>query len=480
MKLGIQQKLALIFFLFFLVFSGTVFVLLANVQRIVASTEHIVSKNTKIAELTESLQTSLVDMDANIKKLNLLKKKSYFEYFETSRASFEMALEQTEILSQTAVTDQPALRQLIASYKSLKNEFISDRNFPENGGRWVPNQILVEWKTAINTIKKQNQQQINSVFQELNEASRVSARNGFIGFCISILVGCIGVWYISRSIFSPLKTLSNRLRGISFDTPQQPIRLRGGEEFNELAVAFNDMSSQLNEEETLRTEFIATLSHEIRTPLSSIHESVNMIVEEVFGSINEKQRRFLEIANGEIKRMNKLLDHLLNVAILEVDARKANALYFDTERMVINSAELFSAPAEKKQVTITQGDFTSCPKLFGVREEIQQVFVNIIGNAVKYSPVGGEVKISWEPDRDRKFLCFHVSDCGPGIADDEKSLIFTKYYRTKDVRGHLDGVGLGLSISHRIVTSYGGHIKVRNNQDKGCTFTFTLPTGNQR
>jgi signal transduction histidine kinase len=201
-----------------------------------------------------------------------------------------------------------------------------------------------------------------------------------------------------------------------------------------------------------------------------------MIVEEVLGSINDKQRRFLEIASCEIKRINKLLNYLLNTGVLEMDGRKTHALLLDTAGVVATCAELFSAPAEKKNIILKIGDFTDCPQIFGVREEIQQVFVNIIGNAVKYSPEGGEVALSWERDREKKFLVFHVADSGPGIADDEKALIFTKYYRTKNVRGHLDGVGLGLAISRRIVTSYGGRIEVTNNKGGGCIFSFTLPT----
>ena len=472
LKLGIKQKLALIFFLFFLIFSGTVFVLLTNVQRMVDTTERIVSKNQKVAELTEILQASLVDMDGNSKKLNVLKKKRYLDFFEKSRSTFESALQQAVLLSGPSADSQSSWRQLADSYQQYSGEFTAS----DGALRWVSNQILAEWLETISTAKKQNQQEIERALRELNEASRISARNGLIGFCVSILVGCIGVWFISRAIFSPLKTLTGRLRGITFDAPQEPIRLKGGDEFNELATAFNEMSHQLHEEETIRTEFIATLSHEIRTPLSSIHESVNMIVEEVLGGINDKQRRFLEIASGEIKRINKLLNYLLNVGVLETDGRKTNALHLDTADVVAGSAELFSAPAEKKKVMIKIGDFRDCPHLFGVREEIQQVFVNIIGNAVKYSPEGGEVILTWERDKERKFLLFHIADTGPGIADDEKMLIFTKYYRTKNVRGHLDGVGLGLSISRRIVTSYGGHIEVANNAGVGCTFSFTLPT----
>lgn len=476
-KLGIKQKLALIFFLFFLIFTGTVFVLLTNVERMVDTTERIVSKNKKIAELTEILRTSLLDMDSNIKKLNLLKKARYFDFFEKSKNNFEGALQQAVTLSGAEKNSrQSPLQKLTDSYKLYNSELSANNSTPEGGVLWVSDEILTEWMNDISSTKAENQQEIELALRELNEASRISARNGLLGFCASILVGCFGIWYISLVIFSPLKTLTGRLKGISFDTPQEPIRLKGGDEFNELATAFNDMSRQLNEEETIRTEFIATLSHEIRTPLSSIHESVNMIVEEVFGSINDKQRKFLEIASGEINRINKLLNYLLNIGVLEMNVRKTNSLHLDTEKLIQTSAELFFAPAEKKKVTLKFCDFTDCPQLFGVKEEIQQVFVNIIGNAVKYSPDGGEVSLCWEKSREKKFILFHVADCGPGIAEDEKALIFTKYYRTKNVRGHLDGVGLGLAICRRIVTSYGGHIEVANNPGKGCTFSFTLPT----
>lgn len=475
-RIGIKQKLALLFFMFFLIFSGTVLVLLEHVQKMVVTTERIVNKNKMMDELSDLLQSSLLDMDANHKKLNLLKRKRYAEYFDIAKNTFEGTLQRAVLLAEPSTVDSATLIGLADSYQQHMSLVSVEGTTTENGVRWVTEEVLEEWIDRIGKAKQQNQQEIEIALQELNETSRISARNGLYGFCISILVGCIGIWFVSRAIFSPLKTLIKGLQGVSFDKQPQPIRLRGGDEFNKLATAFNDMSRQLKEEENIRTEFIATLSHEIRTPLSSIHESVNMIVEEVFGAINDKQRKFLEIASIEIKRINKLLNYLLNVAVLESDVRKKNSVKLDTENLVISSAELFFAPAERKNVTMQLGDFRECPALFGVREEMQQVFVNIIGNAVKYSSEGGVVTLSWVRDKSKKFLLFHVADTGPGVSDDEKSMIFTKYYRTKSARSHLDGVGLGLAISRRIVTGYGGSIEVTNNNGAGCTFSFTLPT----
>jgi signal transduction histidine kinase len=475
-KLGVKQKLSLIFFLFFLIFSGTVFVLLFNVQTMVATTEKIVINNKKLDELAETLKTSLLNMDASHKKLIILKNDRYSEYFAQALVNFEEALTEAVELSASTRNGGKIWRDLEYSYRRHRLGLWDNPAFPLLGSKWVTEQVVSIWIKGINRAKRENQQEIAQALRELNERSRISSRNGLYGFFLSVLVGFAGLWYITRSFFTPLKTLARGLHRISIDKLHQPITLKGGEEFSELAASYNVMSRQLNEEENIRNEFIATLSHEIRTPLSSIRESVNMIIEEVFGPINDKQRKFLKIAGIEIQRINKLLNYLLNVSVLESDVRRKKSSRLNTKQLVLSSTEVFASFAEKKKVTLVVSDTNESPDLFGVREELQQVFVNIIGNAIKYSPERGSVMVSWMKDTTKKFLVFHVSDTGPGIADDELSLVFTKYYRTKTVRGHLDGVGLGLAISRKIVASYGGKIQVKNNRGNGCTFSFTLPT----
>jgi len=474
-KFGIKQKLYLIFFLFFLIFSGTVSLLLFNSQRMVETTERIVSKNNKIEELTEIMLASLLDMEANHKKLNILKKPRYSEYFEEAKNSFETALQHAVSLADPRTQESVILRQFEFSYNRHRTGLWDEGTSPEIGQKWVTDQVVSNWVDSLSRIKRQNQIQIEQSLRELNERSRISGRNGLYGFALSLAVGFVGIWFISRAIFTPLKTLGRGLKRISIDKSYQPIQLKGGEEFTELAAAYNDMSRQLNEEENIRTEFIATLSHEIRTPLSSIHESVNMMVEEVFGAVNEKQAKFLKIASMEIQRINKLLNYLLSVSVLESGSDKKSSDKIAPDHIVHACAELFTSLAEKKNIAVRVEEGPQKPELYGVREELQQVFVNIIGNAVKYSDEGGAVFITWKKDKEKNFLLFSVTDEGPGIPEDEISMVFTKYYRTKTVRGHLDGVGLGLAIAQKIVTGYGGSIFVSNNTPKGCTFSFSLP-----
>jgi len=475
-KIGIIHRLSLIFLLFFLIFCGTVSILLFNVQRMVETTENIVIKNNKINELSEDILASLLDMEANHKKLNILKKSKYSEYFEQAKFAFEEGLGHAVQLSSQTESKGKNWQDLEYSYQRHKVGVWDDSNSPHIGLHWVSESVVSNWIDIIKRAKSQNQQDIESALRELNERSRVSVRNGLFGFCISIVVGLIGVWLISRSIFLPLKTIVSGLQRISQDKFHLPIKLKGGEEFSKLATAYNDMSEQLYEEENTRTEFIATLSHEIRTPLASIHESVNMIVEEVFGPVNDKQRKFLKIASVEIKRINELLKHLLSVSVLEAGTRKKQSKKITTKELVLSSTEIFASFAEKKSVTLKVKGVKNCPGLYGVKEELQQVFINLIDNAIKYSPEHSSVTVSYTKDNAKNWLLFQVSDTGPGIPEEELSLIFTKYYRTKGVREHLDGVGLGLAISRKIVASYGGQINVENNQGRGCTFSFTLPT----
>ncbi|MFT5697912.1 MAG: signal transduction histidine kinase [Desulforhopalus sp.] len=473
-KAGIKQKLSLIFFLFFLIFTGTVGVLLFNVQSMVQTTEYIVTNNNKIDKLADALLSSLFDMETNHKKLIILKKPRYSEYFSQAKNDFETALTNVVELAKTDGSGE-TWHDLEFSYYRHREGLWSTGVVPEIGKLWISDKVVSIWQNNINLAKTQNQEEIESALHELNVKSLISVRNGLYGFCLSVIVGLFGLWYLSRSIFSPLKTLTTGLRRISQNKLHKPITLRGGHEFNELATAYNEMSHQLTEEDNIRNEFIATLSHEIRTPLSSIRESVNMIVEEVFGPVNSNQSKFLKIASVEIQRINKLLNYLLNVSVLESGVRKKTASKVKPANLVHHSTEMFASFAQKKSVSLKVYTPEKSPYLYGVREELQQVFINIIGNAIKFSPEGKTVFVTWEI-KTEGFILFHVTDLGPGINDQEISLVFTRYYRAKAVRGHLDGVGLGLAISKKIVTSYGGEINVKNNQTGGCTFSFTLPS----
>jgi signal transduction histidine kinase len=247
------------------------------------------------------------------------------------------------------------------------------------------------------------------------------------------------------------------------------------DEFGELAMVFNDMTRQLKADDEIRSDFIATLSHEIRSPLSSIRESVNMLTEEVLGPVSEKQKKFLTISSNEIARITGLLNHLLDASTLVSGTKKRQVAPFDPNQLVQSAVLSITPGAQARGIRTEFKVLKQAPMVKADDKEIMQVMINILDNALKFSPDNSRINIRLTRGPGKHFLTCDISDEGPGIPKDKKNLIFKKYYRAKEVRKHMDGVGLGLNIARRIVQANGGEIFVKNKPDKGCTFSFTMP-----
>jgi signal transduction histidine kinase len=293
----------------------------------------------------------------------------------------------------------------------------------------------------------------------------------------SIAVGLLGSIFLTHSMNRPLRELRRGIRAISHEGLSEPIRILTRDEFGELAAAFNEMAALLKEEERMRSDFISMLSHEIRTPLTSIRESVNMIAEELMGPINHRQRRFLEIAGSEIERISDLLSHLMQVSRMEAGILKIDPRPLDPFGLMSTCIYRIAPAAEAKDITIKTNIPHGMPFIMGDPDNLQQVLLNLLGNAIKFAPPQSEVMVSLKPETSTNGLrlIFSVSDDGPGIPEEEQSLVFHKYYRAPGTRDQVDGVGLGLSISRYIVEAHGGTIWVKSQVGEGSTFGFTLP-----
>lgn len=485
LKLGIAKKLSLLCLFFILILYGTVLDLLINIQTMSGISGQIVSVNNEIASLSKLMLDSLISMDVNDKKYRLLKKNIYLTYFETARKDYLKALDHIleldyqdyrlpEAWMQIQKQFEPNLLPYLQQNATIQP--ISTKSSSEKIAAWIEEPLLEEWMDAISSARDGNGVQIEQSLIDINDRSRQSVKKGVIGFGVSILVGILGVWFISKSMIKPLNKLKNGLKGIAHDNYDHVVDIKSSDEFGELASVFNDMSRQLKESESIRSDFIAILSHEIRTPLASIRESVNMIIEDVFGPVNDKQRKFLEIASSEISRITVLLNHLLNVSMLKSDSETIKPEPLDPNQLIRDASMGLIGTANASSVEIKLHELDGAPMVMGIRNEILQVLLNIIGNAIKFSYKNSEVDIYLLHSTTGNELIFKISDQGPGISEEEQTLVFKKYYRSKEVRTHMDGVGLGLNISKRIIQAHGGTIYMENNSDKGCSFFFTLPT----
>jgi len=475
-KYGITSKLFVWFFITLLIFYGTILVLYINFQEIVKLSEDIVNKNTKISSISKKMIENLLNMEENDKKYHLLKKEDYLHYFLSAQKDFEINLIGIIQLESMGMAVSPQWKRLYENYKNFSDKLGNLKEDEPAELLWIPEPVINKWIQEISAARIENEQDITSAIHELNRQGRISAQNGLIGLGISSLVGLVGIIFLAYSMIRPLRELSAGIKSISQERYSEPIVVRSKDEFGQLAGAFNEMAVRLKEEERMRSDFISMLSHEIRTPLTSIRESVNMIAEEIMGGINQRQRKFLEIASVEIGRICELLNHLMQVSRLESGALEIKPTSIETALFVSKCIYKLNPAAEVKNINIEVQISPGLPNLMGDPEYLQRVFINLLDNAIKFSPPGSKVTVCSGLDDAAGNLRFSVSDNGPGIPKEEQSLIFNKYYQSPGARDHMSGVGLGLNITKRIVQAHNGNVWVNSKVGKGSTFFFTLPS----
>jgi PAS domain S-box-containing protein len=227
--------------------------------------------------------------------------------------------------------------------------------------------------------------------------------------------------------------------------------------------------------ETIKTEFVSIAAHQLRTPLSAIKWTLRMILDGDIGNISAEQKDLLLKTYQSNERMIALINDLLNVTRIE-EGRflyKPEPMQMEdiVEGVLKNSEELLKMKKIKLKLEKLK---ELLPEVLVDKEKISIVVQNLLENAIKYSPVGGEISISIE--RLNKDVLFKIKDSGVGIPKDQQERIFTKFFRGSNVvKMETDGSGLGLYTTKNIVESHLGKIWFDSEEGKGSTFYFTVP-----
>ena len=251
---------------------------------------------------------------------------------------------------------------------------------------------------------------------------------------------------------------------------------------NELEIASRDLNAaneQLREADRLKDEFMSTVSHELRTPLTSIR-SFSEILKDEPDMPAEQRDNFLGIVVSESERLTRLINQVLDLAKIEAGRMRWNIKDVDVSGIVREAAASMTPIFDRDGAVLTVAPVpVGLPPVRADGDRLIQVMINLISNAEKCSPKpGGHVKIVVSQENDMARIS--VIDNGPGIAKEERQAIFDKFYQVKDKQagdGNPRGTGLGLPISERIVSQFGGRIWVDARADgtSGSEFTFTVP-----
>lgn len=229
--------------------------------------------------------------------------------------------------------------------------------------------------------------------------------------------------------------------------------------------------SYLKELDRLKTDFLNTVSHDLRSPLTAILGYMELI--QRTGEINDEQKQYFTKVETSVDNITELISDLLDLGKIEVGVM-SDVKNIPMSQILNDVAEDLQTQADDRKQNFNINVNDNLPAVNGSAVQLRQVFNNLIGNAIKYTPVGG--KIDFNAEKENGQLIIRVIDNGPGISADEQPKIFDEFYRAKDVPKNVAGTGLGLAITKRIVDNHNGRIWVTSDGD-GSTFTVVLPVG---
>ena len=284
---------------------------------------------------------------------------------------------------------------------------------------------------------------------------------------ISVLVGTVVSFMISRFPLKPIRRVidaTNRLAAGDFSTR---LDLPGPSAFSELASSFNRMAEDLGGIEMLRSDFVDNFSHEFKTPIVSIKGFAEELKHDDLTP--EQRTEYLDIIISESSRLATLATNVLNFSRVEKQTILANRAKFDLTEQIRRCVLLFETKWNQRRLNLTVelDEIT----LVGDEELLSQVWLNLIDNAVKFTPEGGCVEIRLEK-RWNKAL-FRIRDDGYGISPEAQKHVFDKFYQG-DASHSVQGNGLGLSIAKQIVLLHGGSIACNSREGIGTEFSVEL------
>jgi two-component system OmpR family sensor kinase len=288
---------------------------------------------------------------------------------------------------------------------------------------------------------------------------------------LALILSILLAFWISRWVSAPLQRLAAAARSLS-TADFQPVPLEGPGEVQAVGRAFNEMGQRLGASQRSQRDFIANVSHDLKTPLTSIQGYAQAILDGATDSTTAAQ-----VISVEAGRMHRMLVNLLDLARLE-------AGMLDYERLPLDLGDLLRAQvvkvgpqAQRSQVDL-QLDLAGEPPLWvtGDADRLSQVFANLLDNALKFTPAGGQVQVAALAAKG--WAVVRLADSGPGIPEAELERVFERFYQVDKARsGGERGAGLGLAIARQIVQAHGGTIQAahRGPGEAGCIFTVRLP-----
>ncbi len=327
--------------------------------------------------------------------------------------------------------------------------------------------VLVEDKIVGVALLSQPLDDVTAVLHDLRSRWLVST------VIALVLAGAVGL-VLSGAVARPVRRLTEATSAVAQGHLDQQVPVRSRDELGQLSKTFNEMTARLRAARQMQVDFVANVSHELRTPLTAIKGMVETLRA---GAVDDPQvrDRFLETVETETDRLTRLVNDLLILSRADSQALNLQKEPIDLVRLARETVDQFASQAQAKD-TILQVRGTKAPLALADGDRIQQVLVNLLDNAIKYSRAGGTVVV-YINSIEAQMVQVQVQDTGIGIPAEEVPRIGERFYRTDRARSRAKGgSGLGLAIARVLVEAHGGRLSLDSQEGLGTTVTFCLPS----
>jgi signal transduction histidine kinase len=322
--------------------------------------------------------------------------------------------------------------------------------------------------------------------------------SGFL--LVGLGMALVASLFVARRVVRPLEALRNGVERIGSGDLSSRLELKTGDEIEMLAEEFNRMmknlreaynglekkvedrthelalaNDRLKELDQMKSDFVSHFSHELRTPLTAIKGAVDLVLREVPGPLTEKQMHYLTRVRSNTQHLAGLINDLLDLSKIESGKSEVKFRLVSLGGLMHEVVESLRPVAAEKVIALESTISEPSILVWADRDKVNQVLMNLIGNAIKFTPAQGRIAVS-ALRNDNGNGQVSVSDTGPGVPPDEKEKVFDKFYQIAQVGGaRPKGTGLGLAICKALVELHGGKIWVESEPHAGSIFNFTLP-----
>ena len=394
--------------------------------------------------------------------------RDYIEnYFQDKDKMEIMALSRTGQILITSTGFEPDQQQAMPDYDmALQSE--------DSTGNWVGSLNTGEKVMAITrAVRDENGTLVGSI-RYMVSLERADQQTFLViiilvlaGAFIMLLLTFTGIYFI-RSILVPVKQISASAKQIAQGDFDVRIEKGKDDELGQLCDAVNDMAGELGAAERMKNDFISSVSHELRTPLTAIKGWAETLR---VGADPVTAEKGMTVIIRESERLSGLVEELLDFSRLQSGRMRLSAARLDILAELDEAVYLFTDRARTEHKDLTYEENTTLSPVYGDRDRLRQVFVNIIDNALKYTESGGSITVSSREEDG--FVQVTVSDTGCGIPPEHLPNVKKKFYKANQL---VRGSGIGLAVADEIAAMHGGSLHIESQVGVGTVVTVSLPT----